>query len=529
MFAWYQGADICYSYLADVPTKDDARKDGSAFRGSRWFKRGWTLQELIAPRNLMFLSKGWTVLGSKEEFAELVNAITGISVDALSQKVPLYSFSVAQRLSWVARWETTRVEDRAYSLLGIFDINMPTLYGEGERAFQRLQEEILRRIPDQSIFAWGNASVYLGTQMLDFDNLNPPPDPTPLQLEHQSRQRFTVTAPLPPLSSKFPSLLSQSPDSFAESRRIEAVPLRQLFYHYPDLPSPDYNFTPLGIRMQVPLIPLSAFLPHAATRYMSEPSEMYLVILGCEHVDRPGYLLARVCRFPSLQSGIKFLWPGCITISSKKWGQHRTLRSTFQTELIALSAEALARSSALATVVAVYLSHPGRHSITLSDMDVRRHPHKMINLLLKRTHNGPAEPRSTSDSSNVVDSGEPVTVLSLRWPDRYHPSTHWLTVSRPAAQGAVDIQDTITVEYQHALENDGAQLTVVAHVHGMLHGHDAIPVTISWTDQTPWESCRTNATSQWVVLDNGEHSATVVLSLEFFTTNHYLIDARWTS
>ena len=474
----------------------------------------------------MFLSKGWTVLGSKGEFAQLVNAITGISVDALSQKIPLYSFSVAQRLSWAARRETARVEDRAYSLLGIFDINMPTLYGEGEGAFQRLQEEILRRIPDQSIFAWGNASVYLGSQMLDFDNMNPAPADPPPQLEHQSRQRFTVTAPLPPLSSQFPSLLSQSPDNFAESRRIEAVPLRQLFYHYPNLPAPDYNFTPLGIRMQVPLIPLSAFLPHIATRYMSDPAEMYLVILGCEHVDRPGYLLGRVCRFPSSQSGIKFLWPGCVTISSKKWGQDRTVRTTFQTELIALSAEALARSSTLATVVAVYLSHPGRHSITLSDLDVRRHPHKMINLLLKRTHGELAEPAGGGRSSHA-DSGQSATVLTLRWPDRHHPSTHWLTISRAAAQGSAEVQDTVTVEYQHALENDGAQLTVVAHVRGMLQGREAIPVAISWTDQTPWESCSTNATSQWVVLDNGEHSTTVVLSLEFFTTNHYLIDARW--
>ncbi len=109
MYEWYEGADVCYAYLADVPPDEDLRKDGSSFRGSRWFTRGWTLQELIAPWKLIFLSTDWTVLGSKLELTELVNAITDISVDALSRMEPPDSFSVAQRFSWAARRETTRV------------------------------------------------------------------------------------------------------------------------------------------------------------------------------------------------------------------------------------------------------------------------------------------------------------------------------------------------------------------------------------------------------------------------------------
>ncbi|PIL28687.1 hypothetical protein GSI_08731 [Ganoderma sinense ZZ0214-1] len=154
MYQWYSRADICYAFLPDVPAEEDHRAKGSRFRRSRWFTRGWTLQELIAPLDLVFLANDWTVIGSKESLAKPIIDITDIEYNALLRVQPLDEFSVAQRLSWAAKRETTRVEDRAYSLLGIFGINMPTLYGEGEGAFRRLQEEIMRRIPDQSLFAW---------------------------------------------------------------------------------------------------------------------------------------------------------------------------------------------------------------------------------------------------------------------------------------------------------------------------------------------------------------------------------------
>ncbi|EJF59833.1 HET-domain-containing protein, partial [Dichomitus squalens LYAD-421 SS1] len=154
MFLWYSLAKMCYAYLADVPSNKDPRKDKSAFCSSQWHKRGWTLQELIAPSGVKFLADDWTEIGTKFTLFDLIEEITGIPRQALLHVKSLDEFSVAQRLSWAARRQTTREEDRAYSLLGIFNINMPTLYGEGSRAFRRLQEEIVRHVPDLSLFAW---------------------------------------------------------------------------------------------------------------------------------------------------------------------------------------------------------------------------------------------------------------------------------------------------------------------------------------------------------------------------------------
>ncbi|KAI0742506.1 heterokaryon incompatibility protein-domain-containing protein [Daedaleopsis nitida] len=153
MFRYYSAAGICYAFLQDVPLR---RTDNitDLFARSKWYTRGWTLQELIAPRVVLFLSESWDVLASKAELAVLIEDITGIPTTVLRLQRPLAYFSIAQRMSWAAKRITTRVEDRAYCLLGIFNINMPTLYGEGRRAFLRLQEEIMKQSPDTTLFAW---------------------------------------------------------------------------------------------------------------------------------------------------------------------------------------------------------------------------------------------------------------------------------------------------------------------------------------------------------------------------------------
>ena len=116
----------------------------SSFRKSRWFTRGWTLQELIAPVLVEFFSKEGEQLGSKRSLERHVNEATRIPIKALRGS-PLYDFSVPERMSWVEDRDTTRKEDKAYSLLGIFDVHMPLIYGEGrEKAFKRLREEIGR-------------------------------------------------------------------------------------------------------------------------------------------------------------------------------------------------------------------------------------------------------------------------------------------------------------------------------------------------------------------------------------------------
>ncbi|KAF2473226.1 HET-domain-containing protein [Lindgomyces ingoldianus] len=151
MFRWYQNAAKCYVYLSDVSiTKRKASSGCSefawepAFRVSRWFNRGWTLQELLAPRSVEFFSQEGKYLGNKRSLEQQIYQITSIGVPAL-QGSPLCNFDVEERLSWMEGRRTTRKEDRAYSLLGIFGIYMLPNYGEGEEnAFRRLREEIDR-------------------------------------------------------------------------------------------------------------------------------------------------------------------------------------------------------------------------------------------------------------------------------------------------------------------------------------------------------------------------------------------------
>ena len=148
MFRWYHDAAKCYVYLSDVSIGDFVRNDLS-FQKSRWFTRGWTLQELVAPTSVEFFSAEGERLGDKVSLVQEIYAITGISVKAL-QGSCLSQFSVDERMSWAEKRETKREEDAAYSLLGIFDIHMPLLYGEGQKkAFTRLQKEIRESLRDE--------------------------------------------------------------------------------------------------------------------------------------------------------------------------------------------------------------------------------------------------------------------------------------------------------------------------------------------------------------------------------------------
>ncbi|GKZ37955.1 hypothetical protein AbraIFM66950_009818 [Aspergillus brasiliensis] len=163
MYAWYQAASICYAYLSDVPTDVRIQDGDSEFARCRWFTRGFTLQELLAPREVVFFSSEWKAIGRKTELYEVLSTITGIGIQYLSQEVPLSSASIASRMSWAAKRNTSRPEDVAYCLLGIFNIHMPLLYGEGERAYIRLQEEIMRQSGDHSIFAWRDLDAHPNT------------------------------------------------------------------------------------------------------------------------------------------------------------------------------------------------------------------------------------------------------------------------------------------------------------------------------------------------------------------------------
>ena len=175
MYQWYERAKICYAYLADVRMVEDEHenweKSRAEFHRSAWFTRGWTLQELLAPAQVLFYDRNWAVIGAKlggyinpkapadgtRKLNEDISSVTEIKEDDLRE--PQYA-CVARKFSWLSRRETTRVEDMAYCMLGLCNVNMPLLYGEGEKAFLRLQMEIIKSSDDESIFAWFNDSTF---------------------------------------------------------------------------------------------------------------------------------------------------------------------------------------------------------------------------------------------------------------------------------------------------------------------------------------------------------------------------------
>lgn len=193
MFRWYREADCCYVYLADVYA-EPASEFGDSLHQSRWFTRGWTLQELIASSNRFFFDAEWNLvgritpevealdevlpsspvrfrsrlmeIGDHEGFPLSIALDTMIPLDLLCHRTSLEDYCVAEKMRWAADRSTSRLEDMAYCLLGLFDVNMPLLYGEGRKAFIRLQEEIIKTSHDHSIFLWrssnSSGSTYRG-------------------------------------------------------------------------------------------------------------------------------------------------------------------------------------------------------------------------------------------------------------------------------------------------------------------------------------------------------------------------------
>jgi hypothetical protein len=224
MFRYYEEARICYVFWFDV----DATLPGliPQLESCRWFTRGWTLQELIAPKKRVFFDKHWRHIGSLTDDIDLpddasfdsaddhewmdfweTSATCPIPLHLLLHKDDLDEYCIAAKMSWASRRETTRIEDMAYCLLGIFDVNIPLLYGEGPKAFIRLQEELLRQSVDHSIFVWND-------------------------LNNQS-------------SSKYRGLLARSPAEFSVPLDITLKKGRGY----------TYEMTNRGLRLKLPLSP----------------------------------------------------------------------------------------------------------------------------------------------------------------------------------------------------------------------------------------------------------------------------------
>ncbi|KAF7192057.1 Vegetative incompatibility protein HET-E-1, partial [Pseudocercospora fuligena] len=231
-----------YAILSHTWSDDEVLYKDNPLAQSRWFTRGWTLQELVAPQRVVFLSRQWVYLGELDKrsfpnqalFLKTVSIASRVAMSVLTGTVDLYSVSVAARMSWMAGRETTRAEDMAYCLLGLFGVNMPLLYGEGYRAFARLQEEIMKSTDDNSLFAWQIPGIV-------------------------GRQRLH-------------GLLASSPLCFDKARSIE----RNLTMQDSSLELSPYLMTNKGLQIELPLKELVG--------------DIYVAILNCDYGDQRGWV-----------------------------------------------------------------------------------------------------------------------------------------------------------------------------------------------------------------------------------------------
>ncbi|EAQ93854.1 hypothetical protein CHGG_02089 [Chaetomium globosum CBS 148.51] len=278
MFRWYQRAAVCYAFLEDVHFDDYTEgymtwKDH--FANSKWFTRGWTLQELLAPRKVVFYARGWRLLGTKSSLVKHVAKITGVDELTLLEPKLIPNASVAQRMSWAANRTTTKPEDLAYSLMGLFGVNMPVIYGEGDKAFLRLQEEIIKRSDDHTIFAWGtlgdgqaHAPHYPG-QHPDLDEID-----------------------LDDLAGTTGILAQSSKDFAGMAHVVVSAPT-------PNQPITDYALTNKGLhitldlaRTPTPTTTTTASVTNTSNSTTTHPPITYLAILNCHAEQDPTTQLA---------------------------------------------------------------------------------------------------------------------------------------------------------------------------------------------------------------------------------------------
>lgn len=264
MFQWYKEAAVCYVTLMDLQPRGDLKVD--LYR-CRWFTRGWTLQELLAPQTVQFYDAIGTYIGNKQTLNSELSMITGIAVEHLSGE-DLCLISVATRMSWAARRETKRIEDRAYSMLGIFDVNMPMIYGEGMKAFRRLQEEIIKRNNDLTIFAW---------EIQNKAHTTPP-----RQMTSNPRLLAPLNFPSSTTRTHLVSPLADSPTAFAGSR---------LIFSYTS------NFAEFSLTNKGLLLAGDIVLHVAEVANSDSVRNLYLVLLGranLNHVRNGGIVLRKV-------------------------------------------------------------------------------------------------------------------------------------------------------------------------------------------------------------------------------------------
>lgn len=275
MFAWYANATVCYAYLHDVvwstpglqmfKSQDPKRKQHGL--ESEWFDRGWTLQELLAPRVVEFYDRDWKPMGTKNDLASVLQGVTGIGKKFLTGESKIHQASVATRMSWMAGRTTKEMEDIAYSMIGIFGITMTPQHGEGMKSFIRLQKTIMESSADESIFAWTTPANGL-----------------------TCFRRFDRT---PEFSPQAWGMLAPSPDCFKNSGDVIVIPEKIITRL-----NGGYRWSQRGVHFDLAGMPVSE-----TKNVLGITRSEISLALNCWRYDRNGTLLTIVLELGKTNNG----------------------------------------------------------------------------------------------------------------------------------------------------------------------------------------------------------------------------------
>jgi hypothetical protein len=304
MYQWYARSYVCITYLGDVDTFDEASS-------SEWFRRGWTLQELIAPERVLFYNKRWQGCGSKNDYSpglhdqtqypflnrskELAD-ITNIDIallrlqDRKAIKTKLDSIPACQKMSWASDRNTTKDEDMAYCMIGIFDIShMYLKRGEGRRAFIRLQEEVIKQSNDLTLFAW----------KLSDDN-DACMEDNCLGLEELS-QNAPKNAPFfdSNPASGLHGIFACGPSHFRHASQIE--PTQLAVYNE------EITITSRGVKFITPLLGTGPFFPFRMPLYCTDGTSSQLLSIELRLLGGSIYARANCTQLPLVRKDAKVI------------------------------------------------------------------------------------------------------------------------------------------------------------------------------------------------------------------------------
>lgn len=289
MYKWYRGSTVCYAYLYDV-------SDPSEFIKSYWFLRGWTLQELIAPQVLKFFTRDWRLIGTREELVDPISRHTGINPDILrSARIPR-EITISQKMVWAKGRETTKVEDRSYSMLGILGISIFPVYGIGDGAFEELQLRLISKSSDQTLFSW----YHTFTEPEDVEMVDPDPAPAAVPTPASNSTTDPTANPTPEGEDIVPNpplnttgLLASSPSHYLKSYEIPESEFRKNYmdnikdYGYRS----QFSFSNNLIRINLPMKHLIGTVWKALLRCSFDPP-------GGDQVQRPLVIYLREIQSP---------------------------------------------------------------------------------------------------------------------------------------------------------------------------------------------------------------------------------------